>query len=333
MSRKIFVNLPFVLIILSFSLVVAVKENAVAEAKDVDKRAIYFALPSSTSLLSTEDIEREDLFVVASMEDLKAAVATNRSIDIIYLHPDAVNNIDNDWLQQQYARGLVIAALNTPISFLATKLSLEEIEVDDLNMEQSFGRLGVTTLRLWNVPGVLEGYAYFSEFLPDFHAVSSVANRHILGADPLNLKVSQDLAKVPINREAIFMGYNYWWDCCGGRLVGNTVSSSYTDSGVRIYEGLGISTYNPAPSTADTIHVYLVNSNNCGGWHTIFQGGFTALNSNLVNSGYQIVGSDQCPNPVEPNQVTGKIRGSTHYVQEYNPVSGSTVEWITIPLN
>lgn len=140
--------------------------------------AIYFSTETD-SLLSREEIEEEELYVVTSMEQLAAVVETSETVKIIYFHPDVIASVDSQWLRKTYDAGIVIVALNTPIKLLTEKLGTRST-VFNLNMENAFGRIGVTIVHSRENAEDVSGHSYFSEFLPNFHAATNVVKQHFL---------------------------------------------------------------------------------------------------------------------------------------------------------
>lgn len=78
---------------------------------------------------------------------------------VIYLHPDVVDSVDDDWLRLQYESGVGVVALNTLVSKLGVKLHLNP-RLEDLRLEYRRGR----------------------PFFALFYKLS-IANRKIEGAD------------------------------------------------------------------------------------------------------------------------------------------------------
>lgn len=302
------------------------------------ERSIYFTTSLSDSLVSAKDIERENLLVVASTNQLEHLLEDNDSVEVIYVHPDLVSKMEQELFRNAFNAGIVIAAINTPISAIAETLLITDMEVDDLQLEKSYGRMGIAAVQLIKTESNLEGFAYFSEFFKDFEMIADQIKFNFLDVSDLRnapppLDTSQsntNHANFNVNFPQFFTGSQYWYDCCGGRLYGLTVSSSYDSGGLRFYTGAAWSTF--SPHSANTLSVSINNKNDCGGWHTIFSGYYPASNSGSVwTGGYHTLASNQCLNPSQPGIVNARVEGS-HFGQKYNPVSGSTVETLSISL-
>jgi hypothetical protein len=146
--------------------------------------AVYYT-PEADALLSNEDIIKAKLLTVTSFEQLQNVVG-NMSVNIIYIHPEVVNDIDATWLQQIHSEGIIIAALNTPISQLTGKLNIPLL-VDDIDLEQAYDRIGVAAVWSTRHQDGWHGNGQLSEFFPNFQIVDEIVRESFLEINPLDV--------------------------------------------------------------------------------------------------------------------------------------------------
>lgn len=140
--------------------------------------AVYYS-PEETSLVALDELESANVLFVNAFQDLSDEVS-NSNIRVIYLDPVAFEEIDASWLSEQYENGIVIAALNTPISQLGEKVGSRAGEVDDIDLEKSYGRIGVSAVQEEHEPDVSSSYAQLSEYFEDFAMVADIIQRNFL---------------------------------------------------------------------------------------------------------------------------------------------------------
>jgi hypothetical protein len=82
------------------------------------------------SLLTTQEMAVANLRPVYTAVELATLLGNNPSISTIYIHPDIFDVLEANVIQQQYANGHLIVALNTPLSLLAETLALTPTQPD-----------------------------------------------------------------------------------------------------------------------------------------------------------------------------------------------------------
>lgn len=83
--------------------------------------AIYIA-PLIDNIASPLALSELNIAVVHNETELTNRLALQNKIAVIYIHPDTLADVDATWLQAQYASGVAVVAINTPISKLAAML-------------------------------------------------------------------------------------------------------------------------------------------------------------------------------------------------------------------
>jgi len=145
---------------------------------DALDKAVYFS-DQQNELISQNELEKEDILLVTTSADLIDVVARS-NIQIIYLHPDILQKVDSVWLREQYNEGIVIVAFNTPISILGEKVGIRAILVDDIDLDKSYGRLGVSAVQTKGEINNRHSDGQFSEFYADFSIVSMLVESNFL---------------------------------------------------------------------------------------------------------------------------------------------------------
>jgi hypothetical protein len=96
--------------------------------------AVYFTPnKESDEFVNLEDFEN-DILVSNTIDQVGEAFSTFASLQILYIHPDAIEEIDNEWLRELYGRGITIAAINVSVSELGQRLSIHT-DMNDLKPE------------------------------------------------------------------------------------------------------------------------------------------------------------------------------------------------------
>jgi hypothetical protein len=129
-------------------------EYRAIEAARPGPTAVYLTVESDM-LLTAADLQDSGLLVVTSKEQLETMVMQNPGVTAIYFHPETVALVDDAWLQKVHYRGLVIVALNSPLSILAQKLGVEP-QVDDRLNVAADGRITASIIH--------------TRFEPDYHS-------------------------------------------------------------------------------------------------------------------------------------------------------------------
>jgi hypothetical protein len=164
-------------LLLGFGTACTAGNERMIENSPASPTAVYFTVESD-ALLSQADLEQHALLVVTSKEQLEAAVAQHPDVTVLYFHPETVNVVDDLWLRKAHYRGLVIAALNTPLSAVAGKLGVEP-EIQDLSGDRAHGRLAVAVIHTRFEPG-RHARRQMTEYFSDFAAITHVINRTFL---------------------------------------------------------------------------------------------------------------------------------------------------------
>lgn len=95
--------------------------------------AVYLAPPDDT-ILTPDQRGYANMQLVQNTTELATMLGNNPTINLIYLHPAMLEEVDASFLKRQYRNGKLIAALNTPLSVLTAKLELTTTQ-DDLPFE------------------------------------------------------------------------------------------------------------------------------------------------------------------------------------------------------
>jgi len=146
--------------------------------------ALYF-IPDSASTASNRSLgvsvlAENNILTVSSFEALQQRTS-HMLPKVIYLHPDAVNRVDDAWLREQYKAGIAIVALNTLVSELGTKLGLEASIADfpDLRAELAQKYPHFVLFHKPSVPGGASGETITADFLQNLDDIPFMINRSI----------------------------------------------------------------------------------------------------------------------------------------------------------
>jgi hypothetical protein len=247
-----------------------------------------------------------------------------------------LEGVNNEWLREAYSDGLVVAALNTPVSSVVNKLNVES-KVDDVNLNQAFGRIGVAAVwSLDHITGIETGYMQLSEFYPTFATIVQILRESFIEFDPFSVpEANKSASTIASTPKETGQPTGEWQDCCGGKLKGNSLWNSHISGNFTFYRGAAISNYEPATPAPYKIHVGMITENDCGGWHTFYANGITAYNVSGIWTDWQTLASNQCPNPSQPGKVNAKVTG-WHSSQKYSWASYSNVggsTWLQLEID
>lgn len=142
------------------------------EEESDNSKFIYFTTCSSP-VLSEDEIESANLLVVKSVEELQRVVGATSSLEILLIDPVDVADLERSWLRAVYEQGVVIAALDTPISTLAPKVGLTP-EVDELRPKHEPSDIGVTAVYMTTVGETGRTMRQHSELYPNFESMFTI---------------------------------------------------------------------------------------------------------------------------------------------------------------
>lgn len=173
--------IPFLivgLVVSGASVIVGCTQNehsvtqAAQEGENNNSKFIYFTT-SPSPVLTEAEVERTNLTVVKSFEELQRVVNASSSLEILLIDPDDVTSFHGSWLRAVYEQGIVVAALDTSISTLAPKIDLIP-KVDDLRPKREPSDIGVTAVYMASVGETGRTMRQHSELYPDFESMFTI---------------------------------------------------------------------------------------------------------------------------------------------------------------
>ncbi len=138
--------------------------------------ALYLVPLGEQDLIIPEDVLAANrIEVVSSFKELKRQKHANPSLRVIYLHPEALNEVDGAWLRKEYESGAAIVALNTLASDLGEMLGIAP-PLEDLRLEFRRGRAYLTIFeRAAGYGG--EEQEFFADFVEQPSAIPLVVSQ------------------------------------------------------------------------------------------------------------------------------------------------------------
>jgi hypothetical protein len=98
-----------------------------------------YLVPSNIPPLFSEPTLQQHQIQTIHRESLSGFTSEPQVVDILYIHPSMLHEIQLDWLQNQYQLGTVIVAIDVPIRMLAKTLGVETVSLQDyLNPEAPY---------------------------------------------------------------------------------------------------------------------------------------------------------------------------------------------------
>jgi hypothetical protein len=94
--------------------------------------AVYFAPNAEDDSLHGEE-PPEDILVVRTTEELQEAFDQEPPPTMLYFQSGALDDVDRAWLKEHYRAGVMIIAINAPISELGARLEVYS-EMEDIDM-------------------------------------------------------------------------------------------------------------------------------------------------------------------------------------------------------
>lgn len=137
-----------------------------------------YLAPEEETIVGSSLRQRFGLTLVTNLTTLTQFLDAYPEITCLYFHPDRIEQVDEEWLRQQYRLGRVIVALMTPHNHLGNKLGVrpkvEDIRLDLIDREvytySAYWRSGV----LNRTQRVGEATNYTPDFLGIGYAVVTI---------------------------------------------------------------------------------------------------------------------------------------------------------------
>lgn len=84
-----------------------------------------YLLPTQAEPLFNEAVVQEhDIHLIHRAADIDFLLSPGNRIDVLYIHPRFLEEVEATWLHEQYLNGTFIVALDTPMRDLAHKLGI-----------------------------------------------------------------------------------------------------------------------------------------------------------------------------------------------------------------
>lgn len=155
---------------------------AIAQNDIVDRiyPSVYVAPLEDDLFVNPSIIQNQQLSIAKSSQDLEARVNNQKNIAIIYIHPNRFKDIDKSWLRKQFARGITIVAINTPISSLS-QLVGKDIPVKDLPIRKDLIEVSFIYPVFDEASQDIIGWGWYSDYSVSFDATPQAVNRLLQG--------------------------------------------------------------------------------------------------------------------------------------------------------
>ena len=84
-----------------------------------------YLLPTQAEPLFNEAVVQEhNIHLIHHAADVDFLLSPNNRIDVLYIHPHFIEDVEGTWLHEQYLNGTFIVALDTPMRDLAHKMGM-----------------------------------------------------------------------------------------------------------------------------------------------------------------------------------------------------------------
>ncbi len=127
---------------------------------DTSSSAIYFTTSDDDKHVSI--FEKSGTLVATSSEELIAAFDEYPELHELYIGENSLNDLDKSWVEEVYRRGILIVAINEPISVLGNAVNLR-VDLPDIDFSYApEGFIVVTAFQSLNEPTVSGTRGYYA---------------------------------------------------------------------------------------------------------------------------------------------------------------------------
>lgn len=153
---------------------------------------VYLTLPASQNeLVNQTQMESLNIQLVNDTNQF-AQVLQDPQVKAIYIHPEAFLLLQPEHLEKAFNRGVVLVALNTPLSYLVKSVHTNQ-SIPDLNFAYANGRLAVAIVAKVVKPGA-GGETLHTNFFEKFEDLAMYVETYLVDFNPLeNQSKPQDV--------------------------------------------------------------------------------------------------------------------------------------------
>lgn len=254
---------------------------------------VYLTVPHpKQALVQQPQLEALQIQVIDDTAQF-SKVLQDPQIKAIYIHPEAFLLLQPELLEKAFNRGVVLVALNTPISYLTKSVHTQQ-SMPDLNFAYANGRLAVAIVaKIVKPDGGGEGL--YSNFFERFEDIAHHVQTDWVDFDPAEVK--------PSSANNTPEAHQSWADPSGGILLGS--STIYKEGSFWKSKATSAHSF-----TAYYLRSAIVVVSHCDYPHEIFRWDSWNYNITTISTPAGVVGPCSSPAMV--------VTTSTHKGKRYN---------------